>query len=274
MTLLTWDEGFSCGVRAIDAEHQAMIGLANQLDALVAADADRHDISAALAALVSALSAHVRHVDALARRHGFTAGDATADAEAFLNVIRDVKAVFEQHGTLNPQTLDFVQSLVLQHIRETDEPLRTFFRTQQTPRPNDKSYIQWLESFSVGDEVIDTDHKRFVGLVNEIKDTLDAGADRAVVTALLGTFVRHARDHFEREEALLKRLGYPKYAQHKNEHGELNDSIFSLYEQMEAGAESFGRDELLALIKEWIIHHILFVDMKMKSFIEEAKNRH
>lgn len=265
-----WDEALNFGVKELDQEHQNLVTLVDILNERAEACSSQAVIGDALDELVAEVGRHIEHENRLLDKYGYhESRDHAAADRKFFRIFEDVRHVFHDHGTLNAETRDFIRHLVVQHIIKTDKPLRDFFRGRQDRLPEQNPYIHWLDSFGIGLAAIDEDHKVFIDLVNRLKDAIDAGAERDIVVHIVGEFVRHAKNHCAREENLLAAIGYPGYERHKADHSSLNGEIFQTYEDLKAGKRDFGRDELLVLIKEWIIRHVLFIDMKMKSFLEE-----
>ncbi len=271
-TKLRWEKSLNFGIDELDAEHQALVALVNELEDRAAGPAEA--VAEVLRRLVMTVDGHIEHENQLLTQLGYDHSDDHADADRkFLRMFQDLEQVFHEQGSFGPETRDFIRHLILQHIIKTDRPLRDFFRERLHLKPDENPYIHWLDSFAMGWTPIDEDHRIFVDMVNQLKDALDSGADQAVVVGILTAFVEHAEEHFRREESLLADLGYPGTERHAHEHATLNRSIAQTCAAIRSGERSFGADELLVLIKEWIIRHILFVDMKVKSFLDEQVHR-
>ncbi|MBF0305436.1 MAG: bacteriohemerythrin [Alphaproteobacteria bacterium] len=268
---IDWDEALNFGVKELDVEHQELVALVNLLDEVAAAGAPEAEVGAVLDDLVALVDHHIAHEHALLEEYGY--GECSHHAAAdrkFFRIFTDLRAVFGEHGTLNVETRDFIKHLIIQHIIKTDKPLRDFFRGRMGGgRPDENPYIHWLDSFAIGVAPIDHDHRAFIDLVNQLKDAVDSGAPREELLDITIRFARHAREHFRREESLLRLLRFPGFEEHHQEHADLLEQLTEALADVEAGRRGFGREELLLLIKEWIIRHILFVDMKMKSFLDE-----
>ena len=71
--------------------------------------------------------------------------------------------------------------------------------------------------------------------------------------------IEETRAHFQDEEALMLRLDYPSYHEHKREHGILLAELVDLARQVRQGTEQMGLQTLTAL-KHWLIVHIVTSD--------------
>ena len=193
--------------------------------------------------------------------------------QPFLGVL-SVRDVFteDRHEELTPEVRALIAHLMLHHIIRTDRPLREFFRARGT-QPETGGRLRWLDSFALGVEQLDADHRAFIDLLNQVEDVLRSGEPGALVP-VIDQFTTHARRHFIREEAVLDSLGCPHADEHKHEHTILNRELFALAEELRLDPAAFGPEDLAALVKDWVIRHILFVDMKMKSHLQELLREH
>jgi len=63
--------------------------------------------------------------------------------------------------------------------------------------------MTWTDSMSVGVKVLDDDHKKLVGMVNELHDGILEGHRAEALGHVLDQLVSYTRIHFSREEAFL-----------------------------------------------------------------------
>lgn len=82
------------------------------------------------------------------------------------------------------------------------------------------SLIEWKDTFCAGFKEIDEHAKQFVSLLNLIDAEFTRGAPVASREALLSTLISFCQFHFEYEERLMVRIGFPGKAQHNKEHDE------------------------------------------------------
>ena len=133
--------------------------------------------------------------------------------------------------------------------------------------------IKWREAMSVNNEEVDSDHRYLIRLVNAVEDSLNSPNKRETVTVALDLLHDYANTHFKREESLMQKVGYPGLAEHKNHHQALLKNISELEEKIPAKTESgsFENDpfpeDLLELLREWLIGHIIGEDLRMKPWV-------
>ena len=74
--------------------------------------------------------------------------------------------------------------------------------------------MTWTDKLSVGVGVIDEDHKKLVGMVNELYDAMQAGQGRDSLGRILNGLVQYTKFHFAREEKCFAQTGYPAAVPH------------------------------------------------------------
>ena len=77
--------------------------------------------------------------------------------------------------------------------------------------------IQWLDSYQVGDAELDAQHRELFAAGNRF--AVAKCRDSRLLFSI--AMFRHAREHFEFEENLMRRVKYPAIADHFKEHTDL-----------------------------------------------------
>ena len=120
----------------------------------------------------------------------------------------------------------------------------------------------WNDRISVGVESIDADHKKMVGMINELFDAILAGNGRKKLNGLLDRLVDYTRYHFAHEEELFVRTGYPDAAAHKREHEEMTAWMKSAWHRDHSSSATAPSLEMMNHLKDWLFDHILGSDQK------------
>jgi len=129
------------------------------------------------------------------------------------------------------------------------------------------SLIIWTKNFSVGNPALDSDHKILMSLINHIHDAKKAGEDETAVASLLETLMDYAQQHFSREEGLMKKNNYPDLDRHREEHKMLTDQLSDLLADYHKTGSHETSDEIIEILRFWLVEHILEVDMDYKPFM-------
>ncbi len=127
-------------------------------------------------------------------------------------------------------------------------------------------FIKWSDSYSVKVAEIDNQHKKLIGLVNQLYDAMRAGKGREALEPVLTELVNYTVYHFSTEERLFREHGYPDYEQHKKIHDDLTRKAKDLKEAFARGNKMITIDVMLFLSNWWNIH-ILEEDKKYVDFL-------
>jgi hemerythrin len=128
--------------------------------------------------------------------------------------------------------------------------------------------IVWDPSFSVGVAKLDAQHKKIIDIINLLRSKSDVDVRSETVSELLTKLTSHASDHFATEEQLLVEHGYPEVATHKEAHKAYRRKVAVLCQETMVHNASVP-EELLRLLDDWWVNHILVDDMRYRPFLME-----
>jgi len=125
----------------------------------------------------------------------------------------------------------------------------------------------WKDEYSVGIESVDDQHKYLVNLINRIKAAVEDNDSVAIVDSVLDMKV-YAEVHFNEEEALMRKTGYPALEQHAGLHrGFLNKADMFLDDLEKSPLAATA--EVSTYLMNWLVLHIQKVDSQYAKFIKE-----
>lgn len=128
--------------------------------------------------------------------------------------------------------------------------------------------FSWDDKYCVGIEVIDTEHKKLVELINNLNDAIYAGQGCEVLEKVFNELVEYTKNHFSHEEELLKTNKYPDFKKHKKKHEELTEEVMDYQEQFASGMV-FITMQVMEFLQNWLINHILDIDKKYAPFLKD-----
>jgi hemerythrin len=134
------------------------------------------------------------------------------------------------------------------------------------------SYLKWSDKYSLNVEEIDEQHKKLVGLVNDMYDAMHAGKGRDMIGTVIAEFVDYTDYHFKAEERLLRQNGYPEYDEHKEMHDKLYRKARSIKEAFDRGNTPTAI-EVMVILTNWLNTHILEEDRKYKPYTESKTTK-
>ena len=126
--------------------------------------------------------------------------------------------------------------------------------------------IAWDQGFSVGVGSIDEQHKKLIGLLNDLHDAMRFGKGRDVLGKVLAELIDYTAYHFRTEEGLFAKYGYPEHAAHEREHRDLTRQAMELKERFERGDTAITID-VMNFLKDWLNDHILGSDKRYGPFL-------
>jgi len=131
--------------------------------------------------------------------------------------------------------------------------------------------VELTPSFLLEFEALDQDHQRLADIVNQTVKAIDDG-EAEKCEGLVGNFVKSAKSHFAKEEALLVRFGYPNVKKHQEHHKSLSTKMDHMIEFAKmAGENQLARDSLRKELVFFLMDDIITVDMDFKNFIAEKE---
>ncbi len=130
--------------------------------------------------------------------------------------------------------------------------------------------LAWKENLSVKNDVIDSDHKYLIELINEIERVIKI-KDPEALNASVDRLKEYATYHFAREEKISRLVAY-EHADH------LQHVHVGLLEQLDE-----RRDELMSMgsewsdvvitdfvkfVMDWLVTHVIKEDLLMKKTLQ------
>ncbi len=120
--------------------------------------------------------------------------------------------------------------------------------------------LVWKDEYSVGVELIDAQHKMFIGIINELYTAIIDKKEDSILDDIFKQLVSYTQFHFQTEERYFDEFNYEDAEAHKAAHQKLCDQIVELQKQ----ESDIMKDpfKLLDFLEDWLIDHIMGMDMK------------
>lgn len=126
--------------------------------------------------------------------------------------------------------------------------------------------LEWRDQLSVGNDLIDSDHRHLIGIINQAEKCLKAD-DRPGLTRVLNELHTYGKVHFEREERVAKAAGYPKAESLHESHGELSEALLQFKEKTQGDWPASAEKEFGTFLHDWLINHVIKEDLQMKPWM-------
>jgi hemerythrin len=125
--------------------------------------------------------------------------------------------------------------------------------------------MQWTEDLETGIPVIDEQHKRIISYINELDHANQTG-NAAEMQEVLEGLLDYTVTHFQFEEELQEKAGYPFLKAHQRVHEIFMKRIATFRERANKGENIIP--ELLSMLKVWLSSHIKGDD---RDYVESVK---
>jgi hemerythrin len=128
--------------------------------------------------------------------------------------------------------------------------------------------LVWDDSLSLGIAEIDEDHRRFISLIDDLNHAIMSRQEKPKIERALNLVIADAQSHFEHEETLLSRHGYPEVNHHAELHAELTLQLLGVMDAFNSSELSYEWIENALRIKKLVVDHLLDEDMKYRDFLK------
>jgi hemerythrin len=125
----------------------------------------------------------------------------------------------------------------------------------------------WREQLSVGNDLIDEDHKYLIEIINQAEHSLLSKNQLELKQALENLF-RYSKAHFQREEKIALAVGYPQAAELHVSHEALLARLDKVSQELKEDWSVPAVEHFIAFLREWLINHVIKEDMLMKPFLK------
>lgn len=134
--------------------------------------------------------------------------------------------------------------------------------------------IDFNEELYTGNELIDNQHKELIDRIAKFVSACELGESKVKAIKMLDYMDEYTNFHFNAEEELQKKEGYPELSIHQKKHEEFKNTVKTLYELLD---EKEGPDqEFVEIVKknvvEWLLVHIKGADRSVAEYIQFVNN--
>lgn len=130
--------------------------------------------------------------------------------------------------------------------------------------------LNWDEHLSVGNAMIDAEHKNLIVAVNSVEHAIGMG-DRVALAKAFDLLDTYMRIHFRNEEKIAQAVNF-SFGKNKMEHNHLLKEMMYMREQLDT-KNGIWSDDLVKkysrFLSGWMADHIIKEDMQLKSVLEK-----
>lgn len=129
--------------------------------------------------------------------------------------------------------------------------------------------IIWNNGMNLGVKAIDDDHKRLLDTINELYDAINSNNEKNVLNKIFDTLEEYIKEHFTREENLMRECDYERLDEHIKQHEKFKRKIPKLRAKLLTTDEYITAQEVSIYLTDWLINHILSEDLLLINIFEE-----
>ena len=131
-----------------------------------------------------------------------------------------------------------------------------------------KRFVTWKDSYSVGIASIDQDHKKLLGMINQLQTAAHYHTDDDMIEQTLNDLVDYTKYHFAREEDMMREHNYPDFDAHKQQHEEMVKQVVKFIDEYRVD-KTRTIDNVTMYLKTWLINHINGSDQQYAPFLQQ-----
>ncbi len=132
--------------------------------------------------------------------------------------------------------------------------------------------LEWREQLSVGNDLLDSDHKHLFEIINLAGVAL-AKKRFSTLTEALDSLGRYSKLHFILEEKIATAVGYEHTESLHNAHDRLLARLDELKHEIGQEWTDAAAENFTALLRDWLINHVIKEDMLMKPLLKKFSPR-
>lgn len=178
--------------------------------------------------------------------------------------VSDALQQINQSTTITSQAATVCETCATALTSEAENLRQTASQLSHTV--NGKPWIskfQWKEDYRLGVERMDDEHLVLIDRINDLANAIDAQKPAAVRSAYTD-LNDYTKEHFHHEETYLSQISYPDLEAHQEIHRKILEKLDDASRMIDNG--SFNSEAFMNFLNDWLLKHILGVDMKYARY--------
>ncbi|OKP66529.1 hemerythrin [Paenibacillus helianthi] len=117
--------------------------------------------------------------------------------------------------------------------------------------------INWKDSYDIGVEKIDCQHRQLLVKLNEFFDACTNQQGKEKIEETLKFLKDYTLEHFSDEEKLMQDIEFPELTEHRKTHAEFVQTVLDLEESIKTkGISVLSTIKLNRTLTDWLLNHI------------------
>ncbi|MEN8169654.1 MAG: bacteriohemerythrin [Pseudomonadota bacterium] len=127
--------------------------------------------------------------------------------------------------------------------------------------------FEWDDKFSVGNNTMDSHHKRLFDILNTIHEAAKEGRGEEIIEGSLNELASYTKYHFDEEDKLMVKSNYPHLEAQRQAHTAFLNKIQEFQDEVAKGNGLFVVTNVAVTVKDWLKQHILTMDMQYEDYL-------
>jgi hemerythrin-like metal-binding protein len=130
--------------------------------------------------------------------------------------------------------------------------------------------LKWKSEYTVNETELDNHHIRIFEILNTAYENVMNSSELSRIISVVDELSEYMNYHFTAEEQLMADKGYQEINAHTAEHRHFALSIETLKANHHDNNLEAAK-ELIIVLGNWVLHHILIEDKKYSDFINQKE---
>ncbi|MDY6529570.1 bacteriohemerythrin [Acinetobacter faecalis] len=131
--------------------------------------------------------------------------------------------------------------------------------------------MEWNDTFNIGIDVIDQQHRQILDYIN-ILEQIRVTGDKSKIKEVLDDLIDYTQSHFTFEENLLEQVNYQFLPSHRGIHELFVKKLIGYRQKFDMGISIEG--DLHRLLSKWLINHIRHDDQDYVDAVRDNMLRY
>lgn len=130
--------------------------------------------------------------------------------------------------------------------------------------------MEWYDTYSIGVDSIDQQHKELVEMVSLLQSKLSSADVKLELASALRFLVDYTKRHFADEEKFMLLIGHEELPHHKELHKKLINDVVLILMDIKKG-KAIDPLAFIDFLTDWLINHIRYEDKKIAKTLATPK---
>ena len=136
--------------------------------------------------------------------------------------------------------------------------------------------MEWTDKLATGISTVDSQHRELFKRINNLVTAIKQHRCKEEIDGTIKFLEDYARVHFSEEEKHMRETNYPGLDEQREDQKKYLAALAELKEQASLPRVQGGSYDLSAttnqVVVDWIVDHIMTVDMKFGAFLSGKKS--